>query len=171
MRSSSKVFLVVGGYLVAVVIAAVVVGISVSATNGPDRQASSGMSAFGDSILFLGVFASASIPATGAALFFLRPHHTVWRTLSIGALALAATGVAALASYLVHSNVPSRSNIAAWSKLSPLRILIAPLLAIAFILSALFAPTRAARIALLCASGIEIVVFIWVALIWLYPLR
>jgi hypothetical protein len=169
MKSSSKVTLAVAGYGVALVIAAVVVSISVAATNGPDRQASSGMFAFGDSILFLGVFAFAAIPAIGAALYFLRPSPTVWRIISVGALAVATTGVAALATYLVRSNVTLGSNIAKWSELSPLRILLAPLLAIAFILSALFAPTRTARTALLFAGVIEMVVFIWVALTWFHP--
>jgi hypothetical protein len=169
MKSSSKVILVVAGYGVPLVIAAVVVSIYGVATRGQGSQASSGMLAFGDSILFLGVFGLAAIPATGAALFFLRPYHTIWRIISVGALALAATGVAALADYLLHPNVTLGSSLAAWSELSPLRILLAPLLAIAFFLSALFAPTRAARIALLCAGAIEIVVFIWVALIWFHP--
>src|SRR5439155_18981405 len=114
MKSSSKVILVVAGYLVALVVAAVVVSVYIAATNGPDRQASSGMSAFGDSILFLGVFALAAIPATGAALFFLRPYHTFWRIISVGALALATTGVAALATYLMRSNVTLGSNLATW---------------------------------------------------------
>jgi hypothetical protein len=48
-------------------------------TIGPDRQTSSGMVAFGDSILFLSVFAVTAIPATGAALFFLRPYPLFWR--------------------------------------------------------------------------------------------
>jgi hypothetical protein len=171
MKSSSKVLLVVAGYLVALVIAAVVVSIYIAATHRPDRQASSGMSAFGDSILFLGVFGLAAIPATGAALFFLRPYHTFWRIISVGALANASTGVAALATYLVRPTASTGSFLGAWSELSPLRLLLAPLLAIAFFLSVLFAPTRASRLALLCASVIEIVVFVWVALIWFHPFQ
>jgi hypothetical protein len=169
MKSLSKVILVVAGYLVALVIAAVVVSIYIAANNTPDRQASSGMSAFGDSVLFLGVFGLAAIPATGAALYFLRPYHAFWRIISVGALAIASTGVAALATNLVRSNASPSSVLGVWSELSPLRILLAPLLAGACFLSALFAPSRAARTAMLCASVIEIVVFGWVALIWFHP--
>jgi len=38
------------------------------------------MYAFGDSVLFLGVLGVAAIPATGTALFFLRPRQGFWRT-------------------------------------------------------------------------------------------
>lgn len=166
MKSSSKVLLVLAGYLLAIVLALGVVGIHIALTNGPDSQASGGMYAFGDSILFLGVFVCAAMPASGAALYFLRPFHTLWHIGSVGALAISSTGIGALATYLV----PSR--LSEWSHLSLLRLLLAPPLAMAFLLSALFAPTRATRIALLCACLIEIVVFVlWVALIWLHPFR
>jgi hypothetical protein len=171
MKSSSKVILVVAGYLVALVIASVVVSIYIVATNGPDRQAYSGMFAFGDSLLFLGVFALAAIPVTGTALFFLRPYPTFWRIASVGALAIATTGAAALAAYLVPPNAGMGAFLGAWSELSPLRILLAPLFAMAFFLFILFAPSRSSRIAFFCASVIESIVFIWVALIWFHPFQ
>jgi hypothetical protein len=58
------------------------------------------MFAFGDSILFLGVFALASLPATGAALFFLRPYEIFWRVLAVGAVAIAVTGIIVLVDML-----------------------------------------------------------------------
>ncbi len=156
MKASSKIILVATGYLFALADAFGVVGIRIAATYGSDAQASGGMSAFGDSLLFLGVFAVAAMPASGAALYFLRPFHTLWHIGSVAALAITSTGIGALATYLVPS------WLGAWS---PLRILLAPLLAMAFLLSGLIAPTRPSRVALLCASLIEIVVFVWVALI------
>jgi len=171
MKSSSKVILVVTGYLVALMIASVAVSIYIAATNGPDRQTYSGMFAFGDSLLFLGVFALAAIPATGTALFFLRPYPTFWRILSVGALAIATTGAAALVAYLLSSSAGMGAFLGVWSELSPLRILMAPLFAMAFFLFTLFAPTRSSRIAFLCASAIETIVFIWVALIWFHPFQ
>jgi hypothetical protein len=134
-------------------------------------ETSSGMSAFGDSILFLGVFGLAAIPASVAGLFFLRPMHSSWRIFSIGAVAIAATGIAALADYLVPHHAASGSFLGAWSLLAPIRLLLAPLLAIAFFLSFVFAPTRAPRIAFLGASAIEMVVFVWVALLWFRSIR
>ena len=53
---------------ISLVIAAVVVSIYTAANNRPDRQASSGMSAFGDSILFLGVFGFADSFCMGCLL-------------------------------------------------------------------------------------------------------
>ena len=162
MKSSSKVLLVAAGYLAALADAFGVVGIHIAATYGPETQASGGMSAFGDSVLFLGVFAVAAMPASGAALYFLRPFHTLWHIGSVAALAIATTGIGAFATYLS----PLSAHMAPWlGEWSPLRILLAPLLAMAFLLSGLIAPTRPSRLALLCASLIEIVVFVWVALI------
>jgi hypothetical protein len=169
MKPSSKVLLVVGGYLAAVVIAYLVVSVYIAATGGMDRQIYSGMFAFGDIILFLGVFVLAAIPASGAALFFLRPYPAIWRALSVSALAIAATGVAALAAYLIFPDANTGSWISVWSGLSPLRFMLAPPLAVIFVLSALFAPTRASRVALLCAGVIEVVVFVWIAFIWFLP--
>jgi hypothetical protein len=168
MKSSSKVVLVVAGYALALVIAFLVLAIYMAATDGPDRQASSGMYAFGDSLLFLGVFVVAAVPATGAALFFLRPYRAFWRIATVGALAIAATGAAALGSYLV----PSASQLlGAWAELSPLRILLAPMFALTYFLFIVAAPTRSSRIAFVCAGLIETIVFVWVAFIWFHSNR
>jgi hypothetical protein len=147
------------------------VSVYVAANHGPDRQTYSGMFAFGDSILFVGVFGLAAIPASGAALFFLRPVHAFWRVLSIGALVITATGLPALADQPVSPNTTTGSLLGAWSGLSPIRVFVAPLLAIVFFLSFLFAPTRSPRIALLATSAIETVIFVWVALLWFSPFQ
>src|SRR5262249_24758338 len=66
-----KVAMVVGGYIAAVVVAAAVLAIYVATTSAPDRQASAGMYAFGDMILFVAVLGVALVPPTLLALFFL----------------------------------------------------------------------------------------------------
>jgi hypothetical protein len=126
------------------------------------------MYAFGDSLLFLGVFVVAAVPATGTALFFLRPYRAFWRIAAFGALAIAATGAAALGSYLAVSAGPSPG---VWSELSPLRILLAPMFALTFFLCILAAPTRSSRIAFVCAGVIETIVFVWVAFLWFHSIR
>src|SRR5438067_12811354 len=83
------------GYVGAFAIAWVIVKIYISATGGPDRQTYGVMFDFGDSLLFLGVFGLAAVPATAAALFFLRPRPAFWLTLSVAALVVATTSVAA----------------------------------------------------------------------------
>jgi energy-converting hydrogenase Eha subunit A len=171
MKSSSKVLLVLAGYLAALAIASMVVSIYVAATEGPDRQSYGGMFAFGDSILFLGVFVLAALPATGTALFFLRPYHAFWRLFAAGALLGTTTGILALANFLPFRYGTIGSTLGAWSMLAPLRILLAPALAIVFLISGLFSPTRWTRIAFLSATAVETVVFVWVALIWFHPDR
>ena len=170
MKTWRKVAIVAGGYIVAVVLASIVVGVYVASTNTPDRQTSSGMYAFGDGMLFLGCFGLAAIPATAAALYFLRPYAAFWRAASVGAITLATTAVAALVLYLAYRGL-GHPSLQSWAMLSPLRILLAPGLGVAFLLCALFAPARAPKIAFVCAGVVEAVVFVWVALIWFHATR
>ena len=172
MRPSSKIALVIGGYIFAFIVAFAFVSIYVAVTSGPDRQGSDGMYAFGDLLLFLGVFVLAAVPATVAALLFLRPYRSFWRVASILALGIAVTGIAALIGYLLPGSTNTNSFLGAWSSLSPLRILLAPLCAIAFLLCGLLAPAPSHRVALLGATVIEMVVFCsGVILIWFHPFR
>jgi hypothetical protein len=160
MTPRIKVASVLGGYIVAFLIASVVVAIYVAATSGADRQAYGAMYGFGDSLLFLAVLGVAAVPATAAALFFLRPCRSFWLVLSVVALALALTGVAACIEYLgARTAFRTGSTPSAWSGLAVLRILVAPLFALTFLLSGLFAPSRFARIALVVAAVIEAAIF------------
>jgi len=63
-KPAAKLGIVAAGYVVALAIAALVTSVYVASTSGPDRQTYGGMYAFGDSVLFLGVFGVAAIPAT-----------------------------------------------------------------------------------------------------------
>jgi len=126
------------------------------------------MYAFGDSLLFLAVFGVAAVPATGAALFFLRPYRSFWLVFSIAALGIAVTGLAAFIDYIAARTADAASIVHAWSALVVLRILVAPLLALAFLLSGFFAPNRSSRIALLVATVSEVAVFASVAFIWFH---
>ena len=163
----SRILIVGTGYAGALLAAFAVTCAHVVATSGPAQQGSSGMLAFGDTALFVGVFALTAMPATGAVLFYLRPVRTFWRVASIVALAIATTEVTALLDYLIPRG--TGAAFGAWSPLAPLRILVAPLLSAAFFLALLFAPTRSSRLALLAAAVIEAGVFVWVALVWWRP--
>ena len=168
MRPIVKVGLVVAGYVIAFAITSAVIAIYVTATNGPDRQSSGGMSAFGDSLLFLAMFGVAAVPATCAALYFLRPYRLFWLVLSVAAFCTAITGLAALIDYIASLTADAASLFHTWSALALLRILVAPLLVLVFLLSGLFAPQRSYRIALLVATASEVAVFTFLAFIWLY---
>jgi len=167
MRTRSKVALVVAGYVVAVLVAAGVVAVYVALTDSPDRQASSGMYAFGDSLLFLAVFGIVGAVPTGVALFFVRSWRRCWPALAVVALVIAATGALALAEYLVVWSGES-PFLGAWSAFSVLRILVAPLLVVGFGLATVFAPSRFPRLALLAATLAEAAVFGgWILALWL----
>src|SRR5439155_13108443 len=90
---------------------------------------------------------------------------------SVTALVVATTAVAAFFDDLAWRGSDARSAANAWSALASLRILIAPLFALAFLLSAVMAPSRSSRLALLVATAIEASVFVWVAFIWFHPFQ
>jgi hypothetical protein len=167
MRLPAKLGLVAAGYVAAFVLAAGSVAIYAAWADSPERQASSGMSAFGDSLLFLALFGLASVPPTVAGLFFLRPYHSFWRVLAIAALVTAATGLASLGVCLASRAAGAGPALQSWSAFAVLRILLAPLVTLAFLLSGAFAPRRPARMALCGAAVMEVVVFaFWLIL---YP--
>ena len=114
---------------------------------------------FGDSLLFLGVFGLAAVLPTGAALFLLRPYPRFWRVLSIAAMVMAATAAVAFVVMLAWRGAGGRSVASAWAAVASLRILIAPLFALAFAVSTVFAPNRNPRLALLAATAMEALLF------------
>jgi len=95
VKPALKVPVIAGGYVAAFLLAFAAVAIRVATTSGPDAQASSGMYAFGDALLFVAVFAVTALAPTGAALFLLRPYPRFWAVLSTLGFAVAVTGVTA----------------------------------------------------------------------------
>src|SRR3989442_11771016 len=93
MKAFFKVGVVAIGYSAAILMASAAVAVRVANTSGPDAQASSGMYAAGDALLFVAVFGVSALVPTGAALFFLRPYRHLWTGLSALGLAVAVTGV------------------------------------------------------------------------------
>ncbi len=67
----AKLGLVLGGYVVACLIASVVVYVRGLFTQASTAQASSGMYAFGDLLLFLLIFFVLALIPTGLAAYFL----------------------------------------------------------------------------------------------------
>ena len=82
MKPLLKLAVVRGGYTAAFLLASAALAIRVAMTTGPVAQASSGMYAFGDVLLFVAVFGVSALVPTGAALFFLRPYRLFWTVLS-----------------------------------------------------------------------------------------
>ena len=71
MSKLAKLGLVMGGVVLACLTAGAAVYAWQSLSQGPAAQASSGMYAFGDLFLFLGVFGVMMLLPMGLALFFL----------------------------------------------------------------------------------------------------
>ncbi len=137
------------------------------ATSGPDAQASSGMYAFGDSLLFVAVFGTIGLLPTGLAFVFLRPYRPFWLILSaIGALS-AITALTALALFVMDRAATAPSAIGTWGPLAVLRILPAPLFAAAFLIAGVISPHRTSRWTLLAASCIELIVSAYAWFVWL----
>lgn len=166
MKPAAKAGVVVAGYVAAVAVAALVVRVYIAGTGGPDRQTYGAMYAFGDDLLFLAVAGVTAIPATGAALIFLRARRGFWNVLSVASLATAATAILASGLFLATRSSTGRGALQAWVMLTPLRILAAPMLALFFLLAGLLAPTRAARLCLGSAAAIEVGAFVSVAYAW-----
>ena len=169
MKPRLKVGLVAVGYVAAFLIATTAVAIRVANTSGPDAQASSGMYAFGDSLFFVAVFGISALVPTGAALFFLRPYRHFWTVLSAVGLGVAVTGIIAAALFFVDRQA-TPSPLTTWAALSPLRILVAPLLALTFLVCAVLSPYRFPRFALLAATVMEAAVSACGGFIWFVPL-
>jgi hypothetical protein len=71
MSRLAKVGLVIGGYVGACLIASGVVYVWELFSQGPIAQASSGMYAFGDLLLWIGVFGVLALIPTGLAVYLL----------------------------------------------------------------------------------------------------
>ena len=127
------------------------------------------MYAFGDSYLFIAVFGVLALVPTGAALHWLRPYRPFWVALSVFGLCVAVTGAAAAILFVLGRHAEARSVLAAWADFSVLRILLAPVLAPAFLVGAFFTPYRLPRIALLAATVVELAVLAYAGLVWFLP--
>jgi len=170
MKPFLKVGVVAGGYLAAFLIASAALAIRLANTNGPDAEASSGMYAFGDSALFVAVFGTVALAPAAAALFFLRPYRPFWVVLSALALVVATSGVASAVVFVLGRNVAGPSLLGTWAALSVLRILVAPLLAVVFLVATMLAPYRSPRVAFLAAAIMEAGVSAYGGFVWFLPL-
>ena len=160
---------VAGGFAAAWIAASATVAFRVARMDASAAQASSGMYAFGDSLLFLAVFGVVALVPSGLALSLLRDHGRVWAVISALGLAIAVTGVAAATLFAVSRHAPP-STLATLAGFSVLRMLVAPLLALAFLVCTLFSPRGTSRSALIAAMAMEAVVSVYGGLVWFTPL-
>ena len=169
MKTRWKILLVIGGYIAAAAIASTALALRLAMTRGPDVQAMSGMYAFGDTALFLSVFFVAALVPTAAAFFFLRRHHLLWIVVSVVAMAVAASGVVAAILYLTARSADPHTALGTWAGLAPLRMLAAPLFALAFFVVALLSPDRGPRTVLFLAALCEVGISAYTGFVFFNP--
>jgi hypothetical protein len=157
MKTFVKFGVVLAGYVAAVLAANAAVALRIAHTSGPDAQASAGMYAFGDGLVFIAVFGAVALFPTGLALWFLRPFRWFWVVSSVAALAVAATAILSASVYIMtaHLVLPRESPLEMWAAYAGLRMLLSPPLAAIFVLAGIIAPNRTSRWALLATAGVE----------------
>jgi hypothetical protein len=166
MKPLTKVVIVTAGYVAAFLAAWAIVAVYEHMTRDTGVDTSGGMYAFGISLLFVGVFAVAAIPASVAMLVFLRPHPWFWRAASATALVVAGVAVVGVTTFWKGA-MPMPGTVERWTILAGATVLIAPVFVLAFGLAGLFAPNRRSRFALLGAMAIETAAFGVMILRWL----
>jgi hypothetical protein len=169
MKPALKGGMVAAGYVIAILVACAAVTIRIASRSDAAEQASSGMYAFGDAILFVAVFGILALVPTGAALFFLRPYLQFWVVLSAFSIGIAVTSVAAALLYSIGREEVA-STLALWAAFSVLRILVTPLLALAFFVATLISPYRYPRLAFFGAALMEAGVSAYAGFAWFLPL-
>ena len=131
MKQLVKVGAVLAGYVAAFLVADAALYLRELQTQGdPAVQASAGMYAFGDFILFIEVFGVSAILPTVLALWFLRRFERFWLVFSLGCMTVAITGLAATVIVILAHNLPADRNL--WGALAcvgVLRTLLSPVLA------------------------------------------
>jgi len=161
-RWYGKAGIVLALYAAALIGACGVVVLHAMTIPAADMQASGGMYAFGDSILFLGTAGFLALFPTSLAFYWLRPVEWFWRIASIAGLLAAITGPATVALEIVISRFHlEQPNWGLAQFLGWHRIAGAPLLAAGFFICALITPMWWARRAPLTSAAIECVVSVY----------
>ncbi|MGA2605375.1 MAG: hypothetical protein ABSG14_14230 [Verrucomicrobiia bacterium] len=137
MNRLLKLGLVLAGYAAALLVTCAAFYVRGLLMRPDTSQASAGMQAFADLILFVGMFGFLSLAPTALALYFLRSHVRFWTLFSILCLAFAFTGPVAA--------VLIKPSWGAMEIFKIPRILGAPLLCLAFLISAIIAPPCGCR--------------------------
>ena len=166
LSGRAKTAIVAGGYIGALLAACSVLAVYIAQTSGSDRDHAGGMYAFGDALLFLVAWGAASTPPTLLALYFVRRVHVLWSILSMSALAVSLTGLAAA----VTVSDPHLSASGVWSALAVPRIFFAPVLAAIFALTAMLSYQARHRWWLMAAAGLECVTSAYGFVHWFVPL-
>ena len=154
MTKLSKLGIVLGGYAAAFLVSCAAFYIWTRFETIADM--SGGMQAFGDSLLFAGLFGFLSLAPTAAALYFVRSYLKLWTLLSIASLTVATTAPIAALMIPRTPKPPSLLMLAGFFGL--MEVFASPLFGLCFLLAAAIAPERRPRWILAASAGLEFVV-------------
>ncbi len=159
MKDFIKLGIVLAAYLAAFVVAAEVVHLrELRPQWQATSQASPGMAAFADFILFVEVFGVAAAAPTALASYFLRPFRRVYTVFATGCLALAVTGLLAAVIVVGTRSLQGETGLSrAFAPFGDIRTFLSPILAPSFLVSVPLAPTWRCRWILLAAAAMEAV--------------
>lgn len=154
MNALAKTAIVLSGYVAAWLLAGQVVAVH-QALTAADSQGADGMYAFGDSLFFIAAFVFFALVPTGAAIWFLRRSGSLGSGLSALALGVAATApVAAFVTIAVHGSDPA-GLLNLLSPFAFLRLFLAPLLCVGFLVCGLVFRASPSGKKLFVASALE----------------
>lgn len=162
MKAATSIAL---GFMTAFCVAAAVVWLRNRLFTLAPADASSGMAAFGDLVLFGGVLILGSAVPAVWLLQSLRGVRGFWPVWTAVAVFLALTGLISGFLY-VTPNFTGAHHFPAIHSLAPLRILSAVPLAIGFALSGALAPLQTSRIVLFGCAAAEGIILAAAALKW-----
>jgi hypothetical protein len=154
MNFRTKTGIVLAGYAMAFAAAVIVVHLRIRPSAGM-ADAQGGMQAFGDALMFIFVFGAVALLPTGLALHYLRPLQKFWRTLTRGALALAATALVAAIVVVLSKQPQLQAALTLPAVFAVLRLLLSPVAGPALIVCTFFAPDTRSRRFLGIAAAIE----------------
>lgn len=166
---SSKLALVVGGYLLAIGAGALAGRAYDMRVSALPYDTSGGMYAGGEALASLGAFLVVALATTVLALWFARRNGTLWRAVALGALAFAGVGLLAVLMALVVHGPPRNLFTTAFSLLGLAQLLGVPLWTGGMVLLALIAPAGSPRRLLIAAIGLQLVIGVCAGIHWLVP--
>jgi len=152
-----KIGIVIAGYVFALLGASAALYVRLLFTDTAAAQAASGMYAFGDEMLFLGMFGFLSLIPTMLAFYFLRPLEKLWRWFAAACLVFAVLGIllTLIGTVIKMAGAYHDPTWAMVSFLGLLHIFGVPLFFVGFVVLAVIAPPGGSRRLMLIAAAVE----------------
>jgi hypothetical protein len=169
MGRGPKIGIVIGGYVVAIVVAMLAGWLYDAHMARMPYDTSGGMYAEGETLTALPVFFLVALVPTLVGLWFVRRHTGFWNLVAMGSLAFAAVSLAAVLVTMKLGAASPNLGLMLLTLLGLTQLLGVPLFFLAFGLFSFFAPTPLARRRLRIAVALEAVIGVCAFLHWFVP--